>query len=95
MAANLPDDVYEDSRFRLPLPRRENLTTAARMIYDKHADPDGGSLAGLRGPGGIKLHSSGYAENSVAQLHYLRNGTGISTAIRELVILVTAREHDS
>ena len=95
MAEKLPDDVYEDSRFRLPLPLREDLTPAARQIYDKHADPNGGSLAGLRGPGGIKLHSSGYSENSVAQLHYLRHATGINPAVRELAILVTAREHDS
>ena len=95
MAEQLPDDIYEESRFRLPLPVRGDLTPAAQKIFDKHVDPEGGFLAGVRGPGGIKLHSSGYSENSVPQLQYLRHGTGISNAIRELAILTTAREHDS
>jgi 4-carboxymuconolactone decarboxylase len=95
MTDGLPPDVNQDSRCRLPLPRRRDLPVAAREIYDRHADPEGGTLAGLRGPGGIKLHSPGYAVPAFDVLQYLRHGTGIQPAVRELAILVTAREHDS
>jgi 4-carboxymuconolactone decarboxylase len=79
----------------LPLPERDGLPPAAQEIFDRHADPEGGTLAGLRGPGGIKLHSPGYAVHAFGQLQYFRHHTGIPPHIRELAILVTAREHDS
>jgi 4-carboxymuconolactone decarboxylase len=91
----LPPDVHEDSGCRLPLPERDRLPPAAQELFDRHVDPDGGTLAGLRGPGGIKLHSPEYAVHAAGVLHYLRQGTGLPTPIRELAILVTAREHDS
>ena len=95
MTDGLPPDVFEDSRSRLPLPERDHLPPAAQEIFDRHADPEGGTLAGLRGPGGIKLHSPGYSVHAFSQLEYLRHRTGISPHIRELAILITAREHDS
>jgi len=95
VANGLPPDVHEDSRCRLPLPERDHLPPEAQEIFDRHADPEGGTLAGLRGPGGIKLHSPGYSVHAFGQLQYLRTGTGIPPHIRELAILVTAREHDS
>ena len=52
-----PADVDPESRCRLPLPEREELDAAARAVYDRLADPSGGTLRGLRGPGGITLHS--------------------------------------
>jgi 4-carboxymuconolactone decarboxylase len=90
-----PSDVYPDSGFRLPLPRREELGEAAKRIYDQLCDPKGGSLVGLRGPGGIRLHSPRLAEVSSPVNRYLRRETGFSGRIRELAILVTAREFDS
>lgn len=95
MSAGLPPDVDAASRCRLPLPERDDLPAEAREIFDRHADPEGGTLAGLRGPGGIKLHSPEYAVHAFALLQYLRHRTGIEPRIRELAILVTAREHDS
>ena len=56
-AENLPSDIDPDSRCRPPFPKREELDEAAQKTYDSLADPSGGSLAGLRGPGGIRLHS--------------------------------------
>ena len=44
-------------KLRLPLPKRESLDEAGQKVFDHHSDPHGGSIAGLRGPGGIKLHS--------------------------------------
>jgi 4-carboxymuconolactone decarboxylase len=52
-----PADVDPMSGCRLPLPRREELNDAGQRIYDSLADPKGGTLRGLRGPGGILLHS--------------------------------------
>lgn len=95
MTDGLPPDVFEDSRCRLPLPTRDGLSPAAQEIFDRHADPEGGTLAGLRGPGGIKLHSPQYAVHAFGQLQYFRQGTGIPPRLRELAILITAREHDS
>ena len=90
-----PSDIYPDSGCRLPLPRREDLDEAGRAMFDQHSDPKGGTLAGLRGPGGIRLHSPKLAECENAVNRYLRYGAGFSGAVRELAILVTAREMES
>ena len=54
-----PDDIDPESGCRLPLPRREKLNAEAQAVYDRLADPAGGTLRGLRGPGGIQLHKPG------------------------------------
>ena len=95
MADKLPSDIYPDSRFRLPLPTREELDDAGKKIYDHHAAPGGQSLAGLHGPGGIRLHSPKLSALQSAPSRYLRFEAGFSGPIRELIILVTAREMDS
>ena len=87
-----PRDIDPDSGNRLPLPRREDLDARTEPIFDRLADTAGGSLAGLQGPGGIRLHSPPVA----AALHeanlYLRYETSFGAAVREIAILVTARE---
>lgn len=93
--ANLPADVYPDSLNRLPLVKREDLDEQARRIYDSYANPQGRSLAGLQGPGGIALHSPRLAQLSQPLNEYLRYGTGLPRHLTELAILVTAREMDS
>ena len=90
-----PSDVHEESWCRLPLAKREDLTPGAREIFDDHGNPDGSSYAGLRGPGGVRLHSPRLAELHRDEAHYLRHETGIDPAIREVAILVAAREHNS
>ena len=67
---------------------------AGRRTYDSLADPAGGSLAGLQGPGGIRLHSPVVSRGLRPVNLYLRNEAGIPPRTRELAILVTAREHD-
>jgi putative methionine-R-sulfoxide reductase with GAF domain/alkylhydroperoxidase family enzyme len=89
------DDVDPQSGCRLPLPRREDLDAAGREAYDRLADPAGGSLRGLRGPGGIQLHSPELSRRSGPINRYLRHEAGLGGRVRELAILVTAREHDS
>ena len=90
-----PADVDPQSQCRLPLPRRDELDAEAQRVYDNLADPRGGSLRGLRGPGGIHLHSSELARHTRPLNRYLRQEAGLGGRLRELAILVTAREHDS
>lgn len=93
-AEELPSDIDPDSRCRLPLPRREDLDEAAQKTFDSLADPSGGSLAGLRGPGGIRLHSPELSRGLRPANVRLRDPEVIDARTRELAILVTAREHD-
>lgn len=91
----LPKDVHAESWCRLPIVDRDSLPDEARSIFDVHADPRGWSHAGLRGPGGVRLHSPRLAYLWHAVGRYLRDETGLSDRVREVAILITAREHDS
>ena len=90
-----PADVDPQSGCRLPLPRRQDLSPAAAAIHDRLADPKGGSIRGLRGPGGILLHSEELSRHTRPLNHYLRYEAGLGGRLRELAILTTARELDS
>ena len=90
-----PEDVDPESRCRLPLPRREQLDDAGRQTYDSLADPKSGTLRGLRGPGGIMLHSPELSRYARPLNRYLRHEAGLGGRVRELAILTTARELDS
>jgi 4-carboxymuconolactone decarboxylase len=91
----LPADVDPASGFRLPLPKREELDAEARLLYDRLNDPKGGTIVGLRGPGGIRLHSAKVAVMSQPLNRYLRFEAALGARVRELAILTTAREFDS
>lgn len=90
-----PADIDPQSGCRLPLPRREELSGEALAIYDGLVNPDSTSLRGLRGPGGLHLHSPELAQRTRALNRYLRHEAGLGGRLRELAILVTARELDS
>ena len=90
-----PEDVDPVSGCRLPLPRREELDDAGQRIYDSLADPKGGTIRGLRGPGGILLHSPELSRHARPLNRYLRHEAGLGGRIREMAILTTARELDS
>ena len=80
------------------MPNRDDLDDAARVVFDAHVhiDPAAGkSLAGLYGPGGIRLHSKKLSGLSSAAAHYLRHGADFTEQEREVAILTTAREFDS
>ena len=93
--AALPKDVYPDSMFRLPLPKREDLDDRGKKSYDDIVSPNNPTLAGLRGPAGIMLNDPKLAELERALNQYLRYGSGLNGRVRELAILVTAREAHS
>jgi 4-carboxymuconolactone decarboxylase len=90
-----PDDIDPDSGCRLPLPPRGELDAEMQAVYDRLANPTGENLRGLRGPGGIQLHSPELSRRSRPLNHYLRFEAGLGGRMRELAILVTARELDS
>lgn len=83
-AASLPKDVYPDSRSRVPLIKREALDEQGKKVYDFHISQGTSSLAGLAGPGGIRLHV----------LPADRKGAGLGGRLQELARLVVAREMD-
>ena len=91
----LPEDVFPESGYRLPLPKREDLDDYGKTVYDRLGSPGRRKLAGLRGPSGIRMHSPELAEKANALSRYLRYETGLDGTIRELAILTTAREMDS
>jgi 4-carboxymuconolactone decarboxylase len=91
----VPIDIDPESGCRLPLPKRDELDADAQRIYDSLAEPGSGSLRGLKGPGGIMLHSPELARYTRPLNHYLRHEAGLGGRVRELAILVTARALDS
>ena len=90
-----PVDVDPMSGCRLPLPRREDLDDVGRRTYDNLTNPEGGTIRGLRGPGGIMLHSPELSRRARPLNRYLRYEAGLGGRVRELAILTTARELDS
>ena len=91
----LPSDIDPDSRCRLPLVRREDLDAEGQKMFDAHVDPKGGTIRGLKGPGGIGLHSAALARLTRPVGRYLRFEAPESPRIRETAILITARMCDS
>jgi 4-carboxymuconolactone decarboxylase len=88
-----PPDIDRSSGFRLPLPRREDLDENGKKSFDRSTtSPD--SIAGLQGPGGVQLYSPVGAQISGVN-NFLRRQSGISPRVREIAILITAREMDS
>ena len=92
--ASLPKDVDPESGSRLPLIDRSALDDAGKKVFDAVAS-NPNTLAGLRGPVGIRLYSPGITRNSGRETAYLRYGSTISRKHAELIILVTARAFDA
>ena len=90
----MPSDIDPQSGFRLPLPKRADLDEAGKKTYDDASRP-GASLVGLQGPAGIRLYSTKTAPWLTSLNRHLRFEAGIAPRIREIAILVTAREMDS
>ena len=90
-----PNDIDLESGCRLPLPRRDELSPEAQAAYDRIAAPGNENLRGLRGPGGIQFHSPELSRHARPLNRYLRFEAGLGGRLRELAILVTARELNS
>jgi 4-carboxymuconolactone decarboxylase len=90
----MASDIDPRSGMRLPLPNREDLDEAGQKAYDRGMTP-GATIAGLQGPAGIQLYSPKTAAQSSALNRYLRYEAGFTGHVREVAILITAREMDS
>ncbi|MEE2761474.1 MAG: carboxymuconolactone decarboxylase family protein [Pseudomonadota bacterium] len=93
--ADTSPDILPETGCRLPAPVREALDDERKEAYDRLANFQDGALFGLRGPTAMGLHSPGVAKHQTALNNYLRFQAEFSPAIRELAILVAAREVDS
>ena len=91
----LPADVYPESRFRLPLPKREELDEAGKRVYDATMSGARQTLAGLQGPTGIRMYSGKLSEAMSAVNNYVRRETGLDPKLTEVAILTTARQMES
>jgi 4-carboxymuconolactone decarboxylase len=90
----MASDIDPRSGMRLPLPNREDLDEAGKKAYDRGMTP-GVTIAGLQGPAGIQLYSPKTAAASAGLNRYLRFEAGFTPHVREVAILITAREMDS
>lgn len=89
----LPPDIDPQSRNRLPRVRREDLDDFGKDLYDRVTGDS--RLLGLNGPIGIRMHSPRVSDYMNTGNRYLRFEAGIEPRVRELAILVVARELDS
>jgi len=89
-AAQLPQDVYPDSRDRLPLPKRGDMDDYGKNVLD--ALPAGKQLPAT--VHSIRLYSP-VARSLEEADRYLNFETGLPDPLVEVAILVTAREVDS
>lgn len=94
IGSTMPSDIDPQSGFRLPLLKREDLDEAGRKTYD-HAVTPGASIVGLHGPAGVQLYSTRTTQHLHAINRYLRFEAGFTPRVREIAILITAREMDS
>src|SRR5581483_12402396 len=93
--SDLPKDVHPETRSRLSPVKREQLDEQGRRVYDSVLDPKRPTLAGFQGPAGIWLHSPKLGEPIREFNRILRTEMPLEPRLRELAILVTARELDS
>ena len=91
---DLPDDIFPESLSRLPPLKREELDASGKKIFDAVFDPRHPSLAGLQGPSGIWLHSPHIGTLMQDLNRIIRYEVDLTPRLRELAILVAARETD-
>ncbi|MGH9786650.1 MAG: carboxymuconolactone decarboxylase family protein [Terriglobia bacterium] len=92
--ASLPKDVHPDSGNRLPLIKREELDEELKKVYDATtSNPN--TVAGVRGPNGIRMRSAGLMRSRGRETAYLRYQSTIGRRHVELAILLTARAFDA
>ena len=90
------DQSQAVSLSRLPAVRRAHLNERGKKAYDACADPSSRLYAKLVGPPAFWLHIPEMLEHIRELNWHLRNADiGLAPRLRELTILVTARENDS
>jgi 4-carboxymuconolactone decarboxylase len=89
----LPSDVHEDSYYRWPLLRRDELEPRARDIFDRFVGADRDTTP--RGPVGMTFHSPELVEPIQELNTALRVEGVLGTRLAEIVIAATGREMNS
>jgi 4-carboxymuconolactone decarboxylase len=89
----LPPDVHEDSYYRWPLLRRDELEPRAREIFDRLVGADRDTTP--RGPVGMSFNSPALVEPIQALNTALRVESALYTRLAEIVIAATGREMNS
>ena len=92
--ASLPKDIHPDSGNRLPPIQRDELNEELKKVYDAAAS-NPNTVAGMRGPNGIRMRSPGFMRNRGRETRYLRYESTIGRRHVELAILLTARAFDA
>lgn len=89
-----PADIDPGSHNRLPLPTAATVDDEGRNQLDAYKN-DPNSLAGLQGPGGIRIYNSELNAVLRPANKYLRFKAGIPRNLAEVAILTAARESDA
>jgi alkylhydroperoxidase family enzyme len=89
----LSSDVHEDSYYRLPLLRRDELEPRAREIFDRLVGADRDTTP--RGPVGMSFNSPALVEPIHELNTALRVDGALGTRLSEIVIAATGREMNS
>jgi 4-carboxymuconolactone decarboxylase len=89
--ADLPKDVYADSRNRLPTIKVEELDDFGKKIYMAEA---AGKTGADSGPRTIRIYSPKVAQYMTMGNSYLRWESGLDGKLREIAILLAARAMD-
>jgi alkylhydroperoxidase family enzyme len=89
----LASDVYEDSLYRFPLLRREELDARGREIFDRVVGADRAAVP--RGPVGMTFMSPQLVEPVQELNSALRETGALDTRLVEIVIATTGREMNS
>ena len=90
----MPPDIDPESRSRLPLKHREDLDADGQDLYDFFVNP-ASRTEGVMGPRGFYLYSTRAGRHLALANEYLRFESGLDPQVRELAILVIAREMQS
>lgn len=89
----LPSDVHEDSYYRFPLLKRQELDPRGREIFDRVVGADRDTTP--RGPVGMTFLSPELVEPVQAINGALRETGALDTRMAEIVIAATGREMNS
>jgi 4-carboxymuconolactone decarboxylase len=98
--AQLPKDIYPDSRNRLPLPKREDMDDSGKQVFDQITRgkplPDGSVPAGFLPTGTpqapVRLWDPKLAKLLADVSHYRKYEIGLPDRLLEIAVLVTAYE---
>lgn len=89
----LPSDVHEDSYYRFPLLKRQELTPRGRELFDRVVGAERDTTP--RGPVGMTFLSPELVEPVQAINGALRENGALDTRMAEIVIAATGREMNS